>query len=300
MGVPHVSRRGGNPRQRTKLAINGPQEIRERAIAAALSDVDALLAKLDELIAKKRDLKQAAMQQLLTGRTRLPGFSGEWEVRRLRELGTFAKGKGIRKDEVVADGLPCIRYGEIYTSHSDHVRSFYSFITRTTAKQSHRIKNGDLLFAGSGETSEEIGKCVAFLGDHEAYAGGDIVVFSPSGQNSMFLGYLMNHPLVASQKARMGQGDAVVHISATSLAELDLRLPNPDEQAAIADVLSNMDADIELLEARRNKTHALKQGMMQELLTGRIRLVEPKGEPKNSKADRTELRTASTFAVDSR
>ncbi|MFI5396105.1 MAG: restriction endonuclease subunit S [Candidatus Binatia bacterium] len=262
------------PREKlVEVPIPVPTPAEQRAIAAALSDVDALIGALDQLIAKKRDLKQAAMQQLLTGQQRLPGFHREWEVKRLGEIGSFSKGKGIRKDQVVSDGLPCIRYGEIYTQHDDYIRGFYSFISREIAAQSQRLRKGDLLFAGSGETAEEIGKCVSFLGDEEAYAGGDIVVFSPVDQDSMYLGYLMNHASVSCQKARMGQGDAVVHISARNLALLDLRLPKVEEQTAIATVLSDMDAEIAALEARRDKTRALKQGMTQELLTGRIRLL---------------------------
>ena len=245
----------------------------QRAIAGALTDVDALIGALDSALAKKRNLKQAAMQQLLTGQKRLPGFHGEWEAKRLGDVGVFSKGRGIKKDEVVADGLPCVRYGEIYTHHNDHLKAFNSFITPETAKQSQRLQKGDLLFAGSGETAEEIGKCIAFLGDEEAYAGGDIVIFRPVGQDSKFLGFLMNHSSVASQKARMGQGDAVVHISARNLARLELHLPSLPEQTAIAEVLSDMDAELAALTQRRDKTRALKQGMMQELLTGRTRLV---------------------------
>jgi type I restriction enzyme S subunit len=245
----------------------------QRAIAGVLGDVDALLGALEKFIAKKRDLKQGAMQQLLTGKTRLCGFSGEWEAKRLGEIGTFTKGKGIKKDEVVADGLPCIRYGEIYTHYNDYIRSFRSFISLKVARESQRLKKGDLLFAGSGETAEEIGKCVVFLGDEEAYAGGDIVILSPAGQNSMYLGYLMNHTSVIEQKAQMGQGDAVVHISASNLGQLNFRLPLFDEQTAIATVLSDMDAEIAALEQRLAKTRALKQGMMQELLTGKTRLI---------------------------
>jgi type I restriction enzyme S subunit len=245
----------------------------QRAIAWAMSDVDELIGALEQLIAKKRDLKQAAMQQLLTGQKRLPGFHGEWEVKKLGEVGRFAKGKGIKKDEVVAEGAPCIRYGEIYTHHHDYIRQFRSFIPRSIAEQSQRLQKGDLLFAGSGETAEEIGKCVAFLGDEEAYAGGDIVILTPTGHNSMYLGYLMNHASIVEQKARMGQGDAVVHVSARHLAQLNVRLPKDSEQTAIAEVLSDMDAELAALEQRRDKTRALKQGMMQELLTGRTRLV---------------------------
>ena len=256
-----------------KLQLALPSLSEQRAIAGALSDVAALIGALDSALAKKRNLKQAAMQQLLTGQKRLPGFHGEWEAKRLGDVGVFSKGKGIKKDEVVADGLPCVRYGEIYTHHNDHLKAFNSFITPETAKQSQRLQKGDLLFAGSGETAEEIGKCIAFLGDEEAYAGGDIVIFRPVGQDSKFLGFLMNHSSVASQKARMGQGDAVVHISARNLARLELHLPSLPEQTAIAEVLSDMDAELAALTQRRDKTRALKQGMMQELLTGRTRLV---------------------------
>ena len=262
------------PREKfVEVPMPVPPPPEQRAIAGVLSDVDALIGSLDQLIAKKRDLKQATMQQLLTGQTRLPGFHGEWEVKQLGEVGRFAKGKGIRKDEVVAEGAPCIRYGEIYTHHHDYIRQFRSFIPRSIAEQSQRLQKGDLLFAGSGETAEEIGKCVAFLGDEEAYAGGDIVILTPTGHNSMYLGYLMNHASIVEQKAWMGQGDAVVHVSARHLAQLNVRLPKDPEQTAIAEVLSDMDAELAALEQRRNKTRDLKQGMMQELLTGRVRLV---------------------------
>jgi type I restriction enzyme, S subunit len=256
-----------------KLLFPLPSFVEQRTIAGALRDIDTQISVLDQLIAKKSDIKHAAMQQLFTGKQRLPGFNGEWDVKHLREVGTFAKGKGIKKDEVVSHGIPCIRYGEIYTYHNDYIREFRSFITIQIAKHSQLISKGDLLFAGSGETAEEIGKCVAFLGDEEAYAGGDIVIFTPSGQNSMYLGYLMNHPSISGQKARMGQGDAVVHISAKNLGQLKLRLPSLPEQTAIATVLSDIDAEIVALEHRRDKTLSIKQGMMQELLTGKIRLI---------------------------
>lgn len=250
-----------------------PEE--QQAIAEVLSDVDALLDALDRLIAKKRAIKQGAMQALLTGRVRLPGFTGEWKRCTLSEIGTFSKGSGIRKDDVIPDGLPCIRYGEIYTQHNDVIREYYSFIPPEVAATSRRLQKGELLFAGSGETAEEIGKCVAFIGDEEVYAGGDIVIFSPRKQDSVYLGYLMNYEAVTKQKASFAQGDAIVHISARNLGLVELCLPPLAEQHAIAKVLSDVDAEIEALEKRRSKLRAIKQGMMQELLTGRIRLVQP-------------------------
>ena len=249
-----------------------PPVLEQHAISAALSDVDALLVKLDALVAKKRDLKVAAMQQLLTGQTRLPGFSGEWEVKRLGEVGRFLKGSGVRKDESLSGDLPCIRYGEIYTRHNDYIKAFHSWISPEVAVTAMRLRQGDLCFAGSGETKEDIGKCVAFVDDSEAYAGGDIVVLRPNNANAVFLGYYLNIRSINSQKASRGQGDAVVHISATALSSIEIVVPKLEEQTAIATILSDMDAELTALEARRDKTHALKQGMMQELLTGRIRL----------------------------
>jgi len=250
-----------------------PPHVEQLRISEALSDVDALLAGLDRLIAKKRDLKQAAMQQLLTGQTRLPGFQGEWEVKRLGDLGTFFKGSGVKKDESRSGDLPCIRYGEIYTHHNDCIKSFNSWISPEVATTATRLKSGDLLFAGSGETKAEIGKCVAFVHACEAYAGGDIVILRPVGADPVFMGYYCNTSPINAQKAGKGQGDAVVHISAAALGSIAVRLPKQAEQTAIATVLSEMDAELTAHEARRDKTRALKQGMMQELLTGRTRLV---------------------------
>lgn len=256
-----------------KLKFVVPPLPEQRAIAQALSDVDALLTALDQMIDKKRNLKQAAMQQLLTGKTRLPGFSGEWVVKQLGEIGQFLKGRGVKKDEAQSGTLPCIRYGEIYTHHNDYIKSFNSWISPKVAATATRLKQGDLLFAGSGETKEEIGKCVAFIDDCEAYAGGDTVILRAAGINPMFMGYYCNTAPIAAQKASKGQGDAVVHISAAALSSIVLALPSLSEQTAIAAILSDMDAELAALEDRREKTRAVKQAMMQELLTGKTRLV---------------------------
>ena len=257
------------------MEIPLPPPAEQRAIAEALSDVDGLLAALEELIDKKRAIKQAAMQQLLTGETRLPGFTGAWETKRLGEIGPFSKGRGIKREDVSLEGLPCVRYGELYTRYHNYILRVASRIPPKVALTALPIQTGDLLFAGSGETSEEIGSCAAYLGKEQAYAGGDIVVLSPLEQNSIYLGHLINHPTVVAQKARMAQGNAVVHISASNLAQVKIELPCPAEQTATAAILSDMDKEIAALEERRDKARAIKQGMMQALLTGRVRLVRP-------------------------
>ena len=268
----------------TRALINGrllstllcplPASLTEQtAIATALSDTDELIQSLEKLISKKRLIKQGTLQELLTGKKRLSGCSGAWRKTALGNIGKFSKGRGIKKDEVSLEGLACIRYGEIYTCFNSYVKNCRSFISQDIAMQSLKIKKGDLLFAGSGETAEEIGKCVAFLGEYEAYAGGDIIVFTPQAQDSMYLGYLMNHTSVTTQKAKMGQGDAVVHISARNLGQIEFWLPPIDEQQRISTTLFNMDAELAALEAKLDKYRQIKQGMLQELLTGRIRLV---------------------------
>ena len=199
-------------------------------------------------------------------------FSGEWETKQLKELGQFSKGRGIKRDDVSYEGLPCIRYGELYTRYQDYILEVASRIPPSVAATALPIKTGDLLFAGSGETAEEIGRCAAYLGEEQAYAGGDVIVLTPSGQNSIYLGHLMNSPIVSAQKARLGQGDAVVHIYINNLAQVEIELPPIDEQRAIAEALSDVDGLLNALNALIAKKQAIKQATMQQLLTGKTRL----------------------------
>lgn len=192
----------------------------------------------------------------------------DWEVKKLSEIGKFSKGSGVRKDEALSGNIPCVRYGELYTRHSDYIKQFYSFISNDISSIAKRLKKGDILFAGSGETKEEIGKSVAFINDFEAFAGGDIVILSPENTNSLYLGYLLNAPFIQKQKASRGQGDAVVHISSTQLGNISIPLPKEEpEQTAIATVLSDADALINSLSTLIAKKRNIKQGAMQQLLS---------------------------------
>jgi type I restriction enzyme, S subunit len=238
----------------------------QKLIARALSDIDALIEALEGTIGKKRHIKQGAMQELLRSKD-------DWETMNLGSLGIFSKGSGVKKDESDSGSLPCVRYGEIYTKHNDFIKQFYSWISRDVADTSTRLKTGDLLFTGSGETREEIGKCVAFIDEIEAYAGGDITILRPTNSNSQFMGYYLNTRPIVRQKASKGQGDAVVHIGASALSSIQVTIPRLEEQTEIATILSDMDTEIATLEAKLTKTRQLKQGMMHELLTGKIRLV---------------------------
>ncbi len=256
-----------NTKSIAKLKIPFPPTLTEQtAIATALSDADALINSLEKLIAKKRNIKQGAVQQLLKPKK-------GWEVKKLGEIGKFTKGLGIRKDDAQSGRIPCIRYGELYTRHNDYVKQFHSFISKQISLTSKRLNKGDILFAGSGETKKEIGKCAAFISDVEAYAGGDIVILSPYNCSSLFLGFLLNTPIVQNQKASRGQGDAVVHISAKQLENISISVPNFADQTQIASILFDMDNEIITLESKLEKYRQIKSGMMQNLLTGKIRLL---------------------------
>ena len=105
----------------------------------------------------------------------------EWEVKTLSEVGSFSKGRGISRAESNSGKLPAVRYGELYTDHNDYIKKFRSYISTDVAKGAKLIHKGDILFAASGETKEDIGKSVTFINDFDAYAGGDIIILSPQG-----------------------------------------------------------------------------------------------------------------------
>lgn len=268
---------GATINQITKHSLNNfvvalPSAAEQGDIAGRLMDADHCIAALERLIAKKVAVKQGMMQQLLTGRTRLPGFTGSWATATLGSLGTFLRGRSVKRDDVRRDGIPCIRYGELYAEFNDYTSQARSFVTPEVAATALPLRRNDLLFAGSGETREEIGKCVAYVGPTPAVAGGDVIVLRGDRFNSIYLALLANSPEVGSQKARAGQGDAVVHIYSHTLAAIEVNLPPREEQDAIAQVIADVNCETAALGRRLDKAWNIKQGLMQELLTGRIRL----------------------------
>lgn len=156
------------------------------------------------------------------------------EVKTLSEIGVIFKGKGIPKSAVEESGIPCVRYGELYTCHHNTVREFHSFITRENADKSVRIKKGDVLFAGSGETISEIGKSASIHEEIEAYAGSDIVIFRPNDMNGFYSGYLMNSQIVRQQLNKLGTGATVMHIYGSDLEKIRVPVHSSDEQMFIA------------------------------------------------------------------
>ncbi len=204
-------------------------------------------------------------------KTKLGCIPEDWSVKSLGEIGVFSKGKGISKSEITETGLACVRYAEIYTKYNNYTYSFNSFINRTSAENSRTIESGDILFAGSGETLEDIGKCITYLGKETVYAGGDIIVLKPKSDNSKYLSFVLNHTVANKQKHKLGQGHSVVHIYSSSLKNLKIPLPPLPEQEKIAAILSTWDNSIGKQEQLIAAKQHYKKGLMQLLLTGKKR-----------------------------
>lgn len=196
----------------------------------------------------------------------------DWDLKKLGTIGVFRKGRNISKHQLTSEGIPCVLYGEIYTRYNFVSRKLTSYISHLSFQRATPIQKGDILFAGSGETAEDIGKCFTYLGEAVACAGGDLNILTPQRDNPEFLGYLLNSGQIQEQKANLGQGSSVVHIYINNLKCINVPLPPLHEQTAIANVLSDVDSLITSLDKVIAKKKDIKQGAMQELLTGKKRL----------------------------
>lgn len=267
-----------------ELTIPVPPIPEQRAIAAALSEVDALLAALDRLIAKKRDLKQSAMQQLLTGQTRLPGFEGEWVVKTFGELFTFSGSYSASRDELSDEGHCYLHYGDIHTSSRTTVDVTSDFaqipkldIPLKRVAPSSLLEDGDVVFVDASEDDDGVSKHVVVVNkERKPFISGLHTIVAKAKTDGLVHAYrrfCFHTRAIKEQFKFYAVGTKVSGISKSNIPKLTLPLPSQAEQTAIAAVLSDMDAELAALEQRREKTRALKQGMMQELLTGRTRLV---------------------------
>ena len=165
---------------------------------------------------------------------------GHWQVRTLGQVGRFWKGNGGSKEDEIDAGIPCIRYGDLYTKHTLFIHDSRAFVSRERAKNYTPIEFGDVLFAASGETIEEIGKSAVNLIRGDVVCGGDVILFRANQPiDPSFLGYATDCRPATVQKARMGRGFTVVHIYASQLKRLALVLPPVPEQMAIAQFLDH-------------------------------------------------------------
>ena len=241
--------------KQVRLALP-PTKAEQEAIAGALSDADALIESLEQLITKKRHIKQGAMQELLTGKKRLPGFSGEWEVKRLGDVAEIVMGQSPSSSNYNAKGLglPLIQ-GNADIAHRKTIRRIF------TTEITKRGKCDDILMSVRAPVGE-ISRAVFDV----CLGRGVCAIRYPND--------FMYHYLISQEPswASLSKGSTFDSVNSADVKALEVCLPNDSaEQTAIATIFSDMDAEITVLETKLAKTRALKQGMMHKLLTGRIR-----------------------------
>lgn len=248
----------------------------QKSIATAISEMEELISNLDQLIAKNRDIQQAAMHQLLTGQPRLPGFNEEWDVKPMRALGnTYG---GLAGKTKIDFGHGEARYIPFMNVMTDTVidASWLESVDVAPDEAQNLAKKGDLFFNGSSETPEEVGFCSVLLEDiPNLYLNSFCFGFrfnTSAEVNGLFFAYWFRSKAGRAAMSVLAQGATRYNIAKSAFMKLVIPQPSEEEQTAIATILSDMDAELAALEARRNKARQLKQGMMQELLTGRIRL----------------------------
>lgn len=260
--------------QLKQLTIHIPPLPEQKAIAQALSDVDDLISALDALIEKKRNIKQGTMQELLTGKRRLPGFSGEWEEKRLNEVANIIDPHpSHRAPPEQPNGIPFVGIGDVSINgviNKDTAR-FVGEYVYDEHKKRYDLNNG---LIGIGRVAS-IGKIVKFNATEDKYTiSPTIAVIESKSVNKDLLYYKLSSSEITDQFIKICSGSTRQSVGMHVLRELTLTVPkSAKEQLAISQLISNMDNEIERLEQQRDKTKLLKQGMMQELLTGKTRLL---------------------------
>lgn len=262
----------------TRMLIPFPSATNEQiAIVNALRDMDALLDSLDRLIAKKRDLKQATMQQLLTGKTRLPGFSGEWEIVSAGNIGSFKGGNGFPTSfqGVTSGEYPFFKVSDMNKEGNEtFMKTANNYINEPIRNQICVISfpTNSIVFAKVGaavflERKKILAQASCLDNNMAAY------IPNPTRADTRFIHFV----LLNTKLSNLVSTTALPSLSGSMLNAIKFALPSLEEQTAIASILSDVDAEITVLEQRRNKTRDLKQAMMQELLTGKTRLMPRRG-----------------------
>lgn len=260
-----------------------PTTTEQVAIATALNNVDTLLVTLDQMIAKKRDLKQAAMQQLLTGEKRLPGFSGDWKLKSFSDLFDFSGGYSASRDQLSDEGHCYLHYGDIHGSSKTSINTKRDFldipkldISLKRISERSLLKHGDVVFVDASEDDAGTSKHLVIENEGDVpFISGLHTIVAKSKANDLadtYKHYCFQTPAIRQQFMFYAVGTKVSGISKTNIAKLTLPIPSIPEQIAIAAVLSNVDVELAALEARHDKTRDIKQAMMQQLLTGKTRL----------------------------
>ena len=242
----------------------------QRQIAEAISDTDALIGKLEQLVAKATSVSRGLIDALLGGSTRLQGFDEGWRDAMIGDVAYGLRGSGLSKDQVSSSGSnPCVLYGELFTTYGRLVSTVRS---RTDVDTGVRSASGDVLVPGSTTTIARDLATASALESAGVLIGGDTNILRPGPDvDPEWLAYVITHRL-GDQVARVAQGTTIKHLYVRDLLNCEIPMPSVQEQRAIAAALHDAEDDVAAVQAKLAKVRAIKQGMMQQLLTGRVRL----------------------------
>lgn len=257
-----------------------PSKSQQTRVADVLHDVDHLIATLERLIAKKQAIKQGMMQQLLTGRTRLPGFTEAWSDIRLGNHVSYVKTVALSRAQLdTKSPIKYLHYGDIHTRSSILLDAAIEEMPRANmnlAARAGQLRRGDLVFADASEDPAGVGKSIeiADTPDTGVVPGLHTIAarFDKSVLADGFKAYLQFIPSFRDQLLRLAAGTKVLATTRSYISSITLTLPAVSEQEAIAEVLHDAEREIEALRVRLSKAQDMKTGMMQQLLTGRVRL----------------------------
>jgi type I restriction enzyme S subunit len=251
------------------LIVVLPKKAEQEVIANALSDADALIESTEQLIVKKRYLKQGTMQKLLSGKARLPGFTGEWQQKKLCELGECLIGLTYKPSNVKSDGLLVLRSSNIF---QETLRFEDNVFVDMDVPAAIILRKGDILICVRNGSRDLIGKCALINEEAQGLTfGAFMAVFRTPFYNFVYHQFQSDF---IKRQINEHLGATINQITNKSLNSFQILFPmDEEERAAIAVILSDMDVEITTLEAKLGKARELKLGMMQDLLTGRVRLV---------------------------
>lgn len=262
----------------------------QKAIADFLDSkcklIETFIEKKQKLITLLNEKKQALINECVTkglnknikyknsGVEHLGAIPTHWEVRRLATFGKFSKGGNISRQDLVENGEQALLYGDIYMNYEISTSFLDSQISTNTSPSATPIYRGDILFAGSGETKEDIGKNIVYLGEDKAFAGGDIIIFRQKENNALFLSYALNTKYAKFYKGIESKGEIIVHIYASNLKDIKIPLPPIEEQKQIAEFLdseiSKIDSIIEKIKKQIELIKEYKNSLISQAVCGRI------------------------------
>ena len=258
------------------------------------AQIDQTIADKEKLLVLYKEEKRAVIDHAVTkgidpnvplkesGVEWLEQIPEHWEVKKLNFLGQFFKGKGIPKKDLTETGVCAILYGDIYTRYQYFTKESQRFTSQEVVNQSFLLNYGDLLMTGSGETKEEIGKTIVFLGDKKTYVGGDVIVFRPKNINPIFLSYVLNHSEIDFLRAKLSKGEIVVHIYSSILKNIKVPLASLEEQQLLVEHIEHKMREIHKKEMDTQKEINLlkeyKEALIFGAVTGKIDLHENDGQ----------------------